>query len=95
MKIQRDTNGSAYIQWVKGTNKRLEACEQRAWVQHRSGDDDWAGTRRYLNVVRCDQKGTPGGNATDFPIYSALSDEQVLQAFVYSVSAIAGCRLDD
>ena len=42
---------------------------KRAWVQHREGEDkDWAGTGRYLNVVRVDEydKG-PSGNATDFP----------------------------
>ena len=39
---------------MKGTNRCQEACESRAWVQHRTGEDDWAGTQRYLNVVRCD-----------------------------------------
>ena len=95
MRIQRDTNGSVYVQWVKGTNQRSEACEQCAWVHHRFGDDDSSGTRRYLNVVMCNQKGNPGGNATDFPIYSTLSDEQVPRAFVHSVTAVTGVRLDD
>jgi len=35
----------------------------------------------------------PGGNATDFPIFSDLSDEQILKAFVSAVCAITGCRL--
>ena len=95
MKILKDTNKSCYVQWVKGTNQRQEVCEQRAWVQHRTGADDWAGTQRYLNVVRCNTKGNPVGNATDFPIYSELSDEQILLAFVHAVNAITGCRLED
>ncbi|MEZ8085699.1 hypothetical protein [Vibrio sp. 1S139] len=32
----------------------------------------------------------PAGNTTDFPIFSPLSDEQVLIAFVTSVSATTG-----
>ena len=95
MKILKDTYGSSYIQWTKGRNQRQEPCQQRAWVQHRSGEDDWAGTGRYLNVVRCNQKGNPAGNATDFPIYSTLPDEQVLLAFVHSVNAITGCQPND
>jgi hypothetical protein len=67
---------------------------KRAWIQDRSGSDkDWAGTGRYLNVVRVDGPGIgPGGNATDFPIFCDLPDEQILEAFVQSVCAITGCQ---
>jgi len=60
-------------------------------------DKDWAGAKdgRYLNVVRVERPGAgPAGNATDFPIFSDLSDEQILVAFVTSVSAITGCTLE-
>ena len=47
----------------------------------------------YLNVVRADGPGTdPGGNATDFPIFCDLPDEQILEAFVQLVCAITGCQ---
>ena len=71
------------------------ADESGSWVQHREGTDkDWAGTGRYLNVVRIDEfDNGPSGNATDFPIFSKLSDEQILIAFVSSVCAITGTAL--
>jgi hypothetical protein len=47
-------------------------------------------------VARITELGAgPAGNATDFPIFSSLSDEQILVAFVTSVSAITGCALKD
>ncbi|MCW8346081.1 hypothetical protein MD535_08685 [Vibrio sp. ZSDZ65] len=47
-------------------------------------------------MVRIAELGAgPAGNATDFPIFSPLSDEQILIAFVTSVSAITGCELKD
>ena len=48
---------------------------------------------KYLNVARVDGPGIgPGGNATDFPIFCHLPNEQILEAFVQSVCAITGCR---
>jgi hypothetical protein len=92
MEIQRDGKGQAFIEWPQGPNGF-----KRAWIQHKKGtEEDWANTPdgRYLNVVRIKQLGGgPAGNATDFPIYSALPDEQILVAFVASVSAITGCKL--
>lgn len=89
--IQRDSNGSAFIQWQTAPNT---GGYKRAWIQHRQGDKDWAGTRRYLNVVRTDgAEAGPSGNATDFPIFSELSDEQILEAFVAAVCSITGCPL--
>ena len=84
--IQTDTRGQPYIQW-----KQADNYYKRAWIQHRPKDTDWAGTGRYLNVVKSDDRG-PSGNATDFPIYNDLPDEQVLRAFVYAVNAITGCK---
>lgn len=90
IQILKDGNGSAYIQWEKA-----DGVSQRAWVQHRTDPErDWARTGRYLNVVRCNPDGNPGGNATDLPIFgNALSDEQILEAFVGAVCAITGRRL--
>lgn len=89
--IRRDGNGQLYVNWQQGTGSQ---AYKRAWVQHREGDKDWAGTRRYLNVVRAEGLDSgPGGNATDFPVFSNMSDEQVLRAFVYAVCGITGCPL--
>lgn len=92
MKIQRDTKGQPYIEW-----EQAPGGFKRAWIQRKTDPDkDWANALdgRYLNVVRIEhQGGGPAGNATDFPIFSNLSDEQILEAFVASVSAITGCKL--
>ncbi|WP_147426015.1 hypothetical protein [Teichococcus wenyumeiae] len=90
MKIQRDGKNQPYIEW-----EQASGAFKRAWVQKKGDlDKDWAGTGRYLNVVRCNAPGRPGGNPTDFPIFdSSLSDEQILRAFVQSVCAMTGCRL--
>lgn len=90
MEIQTDTNGHVYVEWSQ-TSTRHPAHYKRAWVQHRTGDKDWAGTGRYLNVVRCREPGRPSGNPTDFPIYNTLPDEQILFAFVSAVNAITCC----
>jgi hypothetical protein len=89
IQIQRDGNGSPYIEWEQAAGHH-----KRAWVQHKSNPDkDWAGTQRYLNVVRCETPGHPGGNPTDFPIFSMLTDEQILEGFVATVCGVTGCRL--
>ncbi len=91
MEIKKDTMGQPYIEW-----KQSKSGLKRAWVQHRTADNDWASSpgRRYLNVVRVDAPDVgPAGKATDFPIFSNLSDEQILEAFVVSVCAITGCPL--
>ena len=92
MKIDLDQQGQPYIAW-----EQAPGGYKRAWIQHRAGSEkDWANTPsgRYLNVVRTKTLGSgPEGNATDFPVFSNLSDEQLLVAFVSSVSAITGCRL--
>jgi hypothetical protein len=85
--IFRDQKGQPCIEW-----EQAKGCYKRAWIQRKDDPDkDWAGTGRYLNVVRCETPGHPGGNPTDFPISSDLSDEQILQAFVSAVCAITGC----
>jgi len=90
MNIQRDTMGQPFIAW-----EQAPGGYKRAWIQHRTDPErDWAETNRYLNVVRTDELGSgPAGQATDFPIFSDLPDEQILEAFVLAVCAITGCRL--
>ena len=92
MRIQKDTKGQPFIEW-----EQAPGGYKRAWIQRKTElDKDWARTPngRYLNVVRTEKLGAgPAGNATDFPIFSKLSDEQILLAFVASVSAITGCTL--
>lgn len=85
MEIRKDGQGQQYVEWNQGNE-----CYKRAWVQSRTGSKDWAGTGRYLNVVRCSEPGRPAGNATDFPIYNDLPDQQVLLAFVLATNAITG-----
>jgi len=91
MRIDRDHKGQPMIEWVTAS-----AGWKRAWIQHRSNmepEKDWASTGRYLNVARTEGPFSgPRGNATDFPIWSNLPDEQILEAFVLSICAITGCE---
>src|SRR3546814_17320905 len=86
MKIQRDSKDQPFIEWQQGASGF-----KRAWIQRKPGTDkDWANAKdgRYLNVVRVERRGAgPAGNATDFPIFSSLPDEQVLFAFVTALSS--------
>lgn len=90
LRIERDGNGAPYIEW-----EQRPGGIKRAWIQRKdpTSDKNWAEVDdgRYLNVVRCMDWGRTGGNATDFPIFSDMPDEQILLAFVMSVSAITGC----
>ena len=89
MEIKRDGNGSPYIEW-----EQAAGCYKRAWIQRKAdASKNWANAERYLNVVRCNEPGRPGGNPTDFPIFNDLPDEQILIAFVQAVSAMTGCKL--
>lgn len=90
MQVQKDSKEQPYLEWDQGNG-----CYKRAWIQRRVGEKDWAGTGRYLNVVRCPEPGRIGGNPTDFPIYNNLPDEQVLLAFVMAANAITGLVLPD
>lgn len=93
MEIKRDQKEQPYIEW-----EQAPGGYKRAWIQTKDvpSEQNWADVPdgRYLNVVRIEKLGGgPKGNATDFPIFSNLSDEQILLAFVTSVSAITGCKL--
>ncbi|MFL6203406.1 MAG: hypothetical protein ACJ76J_29925 [Thermoanaerobaculia bacterium] len=92
MNIERDNKRQPYIEW-----EQASGGFKRAWIQRKDDPEkDWAKPpgARYLNIARVDAPGRgPGGNATDFPIYSDLSDEQILEAFVTSVCAITGCPI--
>lgn len=94
MRFGMDGKQQTYIEWEIGAGGW-----KRAWVQDRSQlgpEKDWAGTGRYLNVVRIEAAGGgPAGNATDFPIFSKQSDRQILRAFVFAVTACTGGVLPD
>ena len=93
MKFGSDGKGQPFIEWEVGAGGF-----KRAWIQRRDPEKNWANTPggRYLNVVRVTDYDTgPAGNATDFPIFSPLSDKQILLAFVTSVCAITGRVLED
>lgn len=89
MQFGVDGKGQPKVVW------QVAGAWKLAWIQDRTGTEkDWAGTGRYLNVVRTEgPNGGPGGNATDFPITSTLSDRQILAAFVHAVSAVTGQEL--
>jgi hypothetical protein len=90
MHLGKDGKGQAKV-----TCETAPGGWKLAWIQHKAGaEGDWALTGRYLNIVRTEgpNKG-PGGQATDFPIYSELPDEQILVAFVHAVSAITGNKI--
>jgi hypothetical protein len=90
IEIRKDQKGQPYIQW-----EQAPGGFKRAWIQHKEdGKGDWAKTGRYLNVVRTDGPDSgPAGQATDFPIFSDLPDEQILEAFVAAACAVTGCRI--
>lgn len=92
MDIHRDGLGQPYIEWAQAPGSF-----KRAWIQRKSNPDkDWAEVSRYLNVVRCNSPGHPGGNPTDWPIYfdeSDMPDEQILRAFVYATATITGGKI--
>ena len=89
MHFGNDGKGQRYVEW-----EIYQGIFKRAWIQHRIGDNDWAGTGRYLNVVRVEAPNAgPKGQAADFPVYlpiAQMSDDQMLSAFVYSVCAVVG-----
>lgn len=89
MHLGNDGKGQRYVEW-----EIAQGVFKRAWIQHRSGVADWAGTGRYLNVVRVEAPNAgPKGQAADFPVYtssSVMADDQLLTAFVYSVCAVVG-----
>src|SRR3546814_20082291 len=93
MKIQRDSKDQPFIEWQQGASGF-----KRAWIQRKPGKDkDWANDKdgRYLNVVRVERREAgPAGNATDFPIFSSLSDKKILLAIVTAGSATTGCTLE-
>ncbi len=91
LEVRRDNSDQPYIQWHQGAHIK------RAWIQRKKAPEkDWASVPRYLNVVRCNDDGNPGGNPVDFPIYDdRLSDEHILTAFVTMACAITGCRLPE
>lgn len=89
MQIQRDLKHQIYVEWQQGPHGF-----KRAWIRRASPDKDWAGTRRYVNVVRVESLGGgPAGSSTDFPIFNNLPDEQVLIAFVAAVCGVTGCQI--
>jgi hypothetical protein len=94
MNILRDGRDQIYVEWTQAPGGT-----KRAWIRHADPaipNNDWAGTRRYVNVVRTEALGSgPAGQSTDFPIFlgAHVSDEQVLVAFVAAVCGVTGCPI--
>ena len=86
MVLATDKQGQKLIEWDRGAGRYA-----RAWIMHRYGDSDWAGTGRYLNAapIKAPGKG-PAGTGLDFPIYGEQKDEDILRAYVASVRAVQG-----
>ena len=104
MEIQYDKTKKKqpYIRWVQYScpDKGIYVYK-RAWIRETDEEGkDWAKTGKYINVVRCDEKGNPAGNPTDFPIYvdteaeHTPSAEQILISFVTTVNGITGCSFN-
>jgi hypothetical protein len=95
MEFYKDKKKLQCVRWKIGKN-----AWKMAWIQDRSGEPekDWAGTGRYLNVVRAvGEKTGPVGNATDFPIAKEMqhvSDIQILTSFVLAISTMTGRPVD-
>jgi hypothetical protein len=93
MKFGTDGKGQVFVEWNRGAAGTNGWA--RAWISRRDGEKDWAGTGRYLNATRVDAPGGgPSGTGPDFPISSSLSDQEILRAYVVTVSAITGNSLD-
>ena len=91
LKIHKDGLDQPFVQWVVCNDYRV-----RAWIQIKTGADDWANSGRYLNVVRChDVTGNPNGNPTVFPIFNRRADSEILQEFAASACSITGGPLED
>ena len=90
MTIQHDQKGQPFVEW-----EQAPGGYKRAWIQRKADiGKNWANTERYLNVVRITAPGQgPAGNATDFPIFNGLPDDQILAAFVAMVCGLTGCRI--
>ena len=95
LNIQRDGNNQPFIAWMQAPGGF-----KRAWIRHADPtvqNSDWAGTGRYVNVVRTETLGgRPAGQSTDFPVFldpKIVPDEQVLFAFVAAVCGITGCPI--
>lgn len=82
-----DGRGSSYVEWDIAMG-----CHKRAWLQHRTGDRDWAGTSRYVNVTRVEglHQG-PSGIPPVFPVFREdVSDRRVLEDFVHGICGAVG-----
>jgi len=82
-----DGRGSLYVEWEISKD-----CHKRAWVQRRTGDRDWAGTGRYVNVTRIvELHSGPTGMPSDFPVFrDDASDRTVLEDFVHGICRAVG-----
>lgn len=86
--ILKDGQGQSYIQW-----KIADGNFRRVWVRRpKNSAKDYAKTGRYLSVVRTDSIDSKriGGNPTDFPVYSEVSDDQILRTFIRCIIAMTG-----
>lgn len=87
MIIKMDHKYQPYIQWSQapGTD-----TGKRAWIQRRDSEGDWAKTPggRYLNFARTNGENGGPSAPVDFPIFSELTDEQILIAFVSHIRGL-------
>ncbi|WP_294216216.1 hypothetical protein [uncultured Sphingomonas sp.] len=89
MHLDFDGKGQRYVEWLIAPG-----VYKRAWIQRRTGSADWAGTGRYLNVVRVEAPRTgPRGQAADFPVFYTeedADDDSILLDFVRRLCAAVG-----
>src|SRR5258708_6136872 len=87
--IQHDTKGQPYTEWEQAPGIR-----KRAWIQRRDGEKDWAHhSRRQISETLYALTKLLQEILTDFPVFSQLPGQQVLEAFVGAVCAVTACPL--
>lgn len=86
MKIKRDSLQQPYIEWSTD-----EEYNVRVWIKREKGSSFWRHIR-HLCIARCKAMGQPGANTVSIPIYSQVSDEQILAAFVGMTSVLTGAE---
>jgi len=74
------------MQWLH----RGDGYFKRIWIQYRSGDRDWAGTGRYVNIGNW-KDGRLVGIPQDLPVYRRdVTDAQIVFAIALVLNGTTG-----
>ena len=96
MKFFTDTQGQLCLEWTHWPGQ--EGMHKRAWIQRRQprGSKDWAGAPegRYVIVASLSPDARPL-QGPDFPVFSDLSDKEVLMGIANAITGVVGCDLPE